>query len=330
MSSLNRIISGTFSGLTRNFFHVAISILSLPIYLSFWSLDLYGAWILILTIISFLRIPIYSYQEYLGSEFLKLGKGNKIEIAKILYGSTIITFLLLILFIFFIFLLLQFTNLLYYFKINQSFIHTSKIAIIILFSSEIISFIVGVFTRALYPFHYYPKINWVGMIIAVTVPVCQIFFVTLGFELVGVSIVTFFTINFLNIIFLIYLLKLIKKEKITYIQFYFLNNLNHLKNSFYIMIGGLADILKNEGVRLVLTPFLGTIQMVSYVAMKTASNFMKMIFFSFTNSLIIEFADYINQKNEDKFLHSYTILYLIFCLIITPFAFFSNSCSYTF
>ena len=93
MSSLNRIISGTFSGLTRNFFLVIITILSLPIYLSFWTLDLYGAWILIITIISILKIPIFSYQEYLGQEFLKLWKRNKIEISKILYGSIIIIFI---------------------------------------------------------------------------------------------------------------------------------------------------------------------------------------------------------------------------------------------
>ena len=62
--------------------------------------------------------------------------------------------------------------------------------------------------------------------------------------------------------------------------------------------------------------------MISYVTMKTASNFMRQIFSSFTNSLLIEFIDYINEKNKDKFLSSYTILYLIFCLIITPFAFF--------
>ena len=79
MSSLNRIISGTFSGLTGNFFSVIIGILSLPIYLSFWSLNLYGTWILILSIYSILMIPIFSYQEYLGQEFLKLGKKNKIE-----------------------------------------------------------------------------------------------------------------------------------------------------------------------------------------------------------------------------------------------------------
>jgi len=322
MSSLNRIISGTYSGLTRNFFLVIINILSLPIYLSFWSLNLYGTWILILTIISFLRIPIFSYQEYLGNEFLKLGKKNRLEISKILYGSIIITFILSILFTLFIFLLFEFADLLYYFKISNSFIHASEIALIILFASQIISFIAGLFVRALNPFGYYPKTQWIGLADVILVPIFQIIFVMLDFKLVGLSMVTFFIINFLNIIYLFYFLKLIKKEKITYIKFYFLKNLNHLKNSFYLMIGNFSEIFKNQGVRLILAPFLGTIQMISYVAMKTVSNFMKQIFSSFTNSLLVEFIGYINEKNKDKFLHSYTILYFIFCLIVTPFAFF--------
>jgi len=322
MSSLNRIISGTSSGISRNFFALIVTILSLPIYLSFWTLDQYGAWILILVIISILNIPISSYQEYLGNEFLKLGKRNKIEISKILYGSTIIIFIYSVLLIFLIFFLLNFTNLLYFIKINQSLIDEASIAMIIIYLSYIIGFICGLFTRALYPFYYYAKLNWIGLIIQIVLPVCQIFFVTLGFELVELSIVTFFTLNFLQIIYFIYILKLIKKEKLTYIKFYFLNNLNHLKNSIYLIIGSLAKIFKNEGVRLILAPFLGTTQMISYVTMNTANNFMRQIFSSFTNSLLIEFIDYINNNNKDKFLYTHTILYFIFCLIITPFAFF--------
>ena len=77
MSSLKRIISGTISGLVRNFSNIIIHILSLPIYLTFWSIKLYGVWILLLTVVSILKVPLYSYREYLGNEFLKLGKKNK-------------------------------------------------------------------------------------------------------------------------------------------------------------------------------------------------------------------------------------------------------------
>ena len=188
-------------------------------------------------------------------------------------------------------------------KINQYLIDEAKTAIMIILVGEVIGFIGGLLTRVLYPFHYYPKISWLGLIIVVTVPICQIIFVTLGFELVGLSIVTFVTINFLNIIYLVYLTKLIKKEEIRYTKFYFLKNLNHLKNSFYLMIGNFAKMFKSEGVRLILSPMIGTVQMISYVTMKTASNFMKQFFFSFINSLQIEFIDYINEKNKDKFLY---------------------------
>jgi O-antigen/teichoic acid export membrane protein len=56
--------------------------------------------------------------------------------------------------------------------------------------------------------------------------------------------------------------------------------------------------------------------------MRTASNFMKQIFSAFTNSIKIEFIDYINEKNEKYFLNTYLSLYFILSLIIIPFAFF--------
>ena len=41
MSSLKRIISGTISGLVRNFINLIIIIISLPIYLTFWDVEQY-------------------------------------------------------------------------------------------------------------------------------------------------------------------------------------------------------------------------------------------------------------------------------------------------
>ena len=62
--------------------------------------------------------------------------------------------------------------------------------------------------------------------------------------------------------------------------------------------------------------------MVNYSIMKTASNLMRSFFNSILNSLIIEFIDYINQKNKIKFQNTYLIIYFLNCLIITTSVFF--------
>ena len=322
MSSLKRIISGTISGLVRNFSNIIIHILSLPIYLTFWSIKLYGVWILLLTVVSILKVPLYSYREYLGNEFLKLGKKNKKKISKILYGSTIIMFLYGAILIFLLILILNQTDFLYYLTIDEALINDVRNALILLFILEILGFVVSLFNHALYPFHYYPKINWISLIITIVVPISQILTVVLGFGLIELSIITFLIVVSLNILFFIYILTLIKIEKINYIKFYFLKNLNHLKKSSFLMLGHFIIIFKNQGVRLILVPFLGSVQMITYVAMKTASNIMSQLFSSFANSFLVEFIDYINEKNDRAYIYSYTMLYIIFILIIIPFAFF--------
>ena len=116
ISSTSRIISGSYAGLTRNFFSVLINIIALPIYLSYWSVDLYATWILLLAISALIKIPIFSYQIYLENEFLKLGKNKKDEISEILYSSTLIIFILSIVVLAITIVAIKSSDILYFFK----------------------------------------------------------------------------------------------------------------------------------------------------------------------------------------------------------------------
>ena len=71
-----------------------------------------------------------------------------------------------------------------------------------------------------------------------------------------------------------------------------------------------------------MVPFVGAIQLVAYVTMKTANNILKQLFNSFTNSLLIEFSAYINEKNKKKFIKTYTFIIAILSIVIIPIAFF--------
>ena len=83
MSSVKRIISGTTQGFVRNFLNLIITIISLPIYLTYWNIELYSSWIIILTITSIIKLPLLSHQAYLGQEFVNLGSAKKKQISKV-------------------------------------------------------------------------------------------------------------------------------------------------------------------------------------------------------------------------------------------------------
>ena len=322
MSSLNRISLGALSGLGKNFTNIFVNIIALPIYLTFWNVELYGAWIIVLTIHSFLKLPALSYQEYLGSEFLKLGKNNKIEISKILYGSIFIIIIYFLVNFFLIYIIFNHTDFILLFSKNNFILEKIKIAILILYGCEILSFVNGVITRALYPFNYYPKLNFLGLIISIIIPLIQILSLSLGFKIIGLCIITAIIVNFFNIILIIYLNQLLIKEKIRFYKYNLIENFKHLKNSTFLILGKTSELFKNEGIRIILVPFLGNFLMVNYSIMKTASNLMRSFFNSILNSLIIEFIDYINQKNKIKFQNTYLIIYFLNCLIITTSVFF--------
>ena len=321
MSSIQRIISGSSAGLVRNFFQLGLILISLPLYLSFWSLELYGIWILIISIISFIKLPITNYLEYLGHEFLRNGPKNRLEISKIIYGSVfmvvLINFFLIVLFI----ILFEYIPILELLNIDQKYFNIIKISILLVTASDIITYVLSVFNRALYPFNYYPKTQWIGLAIIIIIPASQIFSLFYGFKIIELSIVTFAVSSVANFFYLIFVIRFIKNEKIKYNGLYLKKNLKHLFNSLYLFLGSLVNVLKNEGSRLILLPFVGTVQLVTYVAIRTANNLIRKFFYTFSNSFLIEFSGYINKKDKKKFTNSYKIIYLLLSILVTPIAF---------
>lgn len=322
MSSVKRIISGTISGIVRNFINLIIIIISLPIYLKFWDVELYGIWVLIFSIVGFLKLPIFTYQEYLQYEFLKIGKSNRFKFSKLIYGSIFLTSIIFSFILLFSIIIFEFSFIMKFLNIDQKYFNIIQISIFFILGSEVIAYIVGVYTRALYPFNYYPKIHWIGSLIIIAIPVFQIISLYYGFKIIELSIITFVSTNLINFIFLIYLAKMLKKENIKYKGLFIKHNINHFINSFYLLFGNLITLLKNEGSRLIMVPFVGAIQLAAFVAMKTANNILKQLFNSFTNSLLIEFSAYINKKDKKKFIKSYIFLTSILSIVIIPLAFF--------
>ena len=322
MSSLKRIISGTISGLVRNFINLIIIFISLPIYLTFWDVEQYGIWVLIFSIVGFLKLPIFTYQEYLQNEFLKIGKLKKFEISKLIYGSIFLTSVVLGFILLLTIIIFEFSFTMKFLNIDEKYFNVIQISIFLILSSEIIGYITGIYSRALYPFNYYPKIHWIGLLIVIFIPAFQLISLNYGFKIIELSILTFVSTNLINFIFLFYLAKIFKKENIKYKGLFIKHNFNHFINSFYLLFGNLITLLKNEGSRLVMVPFVGAIQLVAYVTMKTANNILKQLFNSFTNSLLIEFSAYINEKNKKKFIKTYTFIIAILSIVIIPIAFF--------
>jgi len=77
MSSIKRIVSSTSSGILSNISNFFFQIISVPIFLTYWPLELYASWIIVLSLSIFASLPVFSYEEYCSQEFLKLGKKNK-------------------------------------------------------------------------------------------------------------------------------------------------------------------------------------------------------------------------------------------------------------
>lgn len=318
MSSIKRIVSSTSSGILSNISNFFFQIISVPIFLTYWPLELYASWIIVLSLSIFASLPVFSYEEYCSQEFLKLGKKNKNEISKIVFGSATINFVYVIFLIFLFYFLSNKNYFILFFKIDSKLIEDTIIAFLIYFSIYIFSSINAIFIRCLYPFNYYPKIQWIGFFITFLVSILQIFFVMHGVKLIGLAVVTCIIYNLHNVLLLIYLIFIFKKEKIIFKKFYFKSNFKHFCNSFYLLIGNFLDFFRSQGIRLILGTKVGANQLVGYTTTRTASNFIVSFYNSIAEILKIELIGFINKNDRKSFNNLLVYIFFIFCFIISP------------
>jgi Na+-driven multidrug efflux pump len=136
MSTSKRIISGTIASWVKILLTFIIQILLVPVYLSFWSVEVYGIWIAIQAFSSVLSIIDISHQNYLGFEFLKFGHKKVYKISRYLSSSVLVSLfvglsqlLLLVLFLYYFdnlfFSSYEIKNVSYNYEANNSLIFLS-------------------------------------------------------------------------------------------------------------------------------------------------------------------------------------------------------------
>src|SRR5579859_3092827 len=88
MSTLHRFLSASAAGWVRILLTASSQLLLVPIYLGHWSVDEYGCWLVVQTIVTLSAIVSTGHQNFVGFEFLKVGDKRPREF-RVLYYSAV-------------------------------------------------------------------------------------------------------------------------------------------------------------------------------------------------------------------------------------------------
>jgi len=87
MSALHRFLSASAASWAKILLTVATQVLLVPLFLSHWSVEEYGCWLIIQTIMSIGSLMSNGFQTYTGYEFLKIGARKPQESRKLFYSA---------------------------------------------------------------------------------------------------------------------------------------------------------------------------------------------------------------------------------------------------
>ena len=319
MSVINRLLLGGALSWARLFITIISQIALVPIYLTYWDVATYGIWLATLAIGSLASLFSIGHQNFIGNEFLKIGNLNRIATQKILSSS--FPFSLLIAFIELLVLTILVVYGLYSYVIDMDTLHKSKIAVVLIIQSGtwfVISSWVGILTRAVIPFGYYPRMAWWSLLAGICASFAPAIAVFFGANLVIAAISLSGSIVFYNIFVAIDVFHILKKENIEFIKPNYLNGLFNVYRSFFLAMQSLLEMARQQGSRIILAPLAGVADMAAFATMRTGANFALQGLNTITGPVMPELMRFLATRDQPRAESTFAIVWLMLCAVLSP------------
>jgi hypothetical protein len=277
MSTAVRLISGSAASWVQITVNMISQVVLVPVYLSYWDTKTYGVWLALQGIMSALSMLNLGHQNFLAYELLRLGVSDRNGFAKCLWSGVamdlLISLLQLSLIVIFIF-----TGALS-FLLGESgvdkiqLIHSAGIALFIQgFSWALFTTIPGLIGRALAAYGYFSRIAWWGVVSAITVALVPLAAVMAGADLVIAAFVMMMGSALIAVPVNIDLYKLLKREKAAFVKPSLTLGYSNFRKSVPLLGKSLLENVRQQGVRLILSPLSGPVGLVAFSTMRTGAN----------------------------------------------------------
>lgn len=323
MSTAKRLISGSIASWIRIGVTMVSQIVLVPVYLTYWKIEVYATWLAIQALIAVLSTLDIGHQNFLGYEFFKFTNGDKPGLSRLLCSGVLVGVSLGLLQILIIvgLLISPFLPPLLGIKdtLHAVLIHEAGI---VLLMQGIAWLIAGSFgglaVRVLSPFGYFPRFNWWGVFAAVLTTVSPAVAVLMGCDLLQTGFVLAIATIAFNIPQFVDMFRLFKKEHIVYTKPSLGMGLSNFFKSLALSARGLLENARQQGARLVLNPLAGSVGLVAFSTMRTGANVALQGLGTITNPLLPELMRFLYQRNQEKSESAFATVWIIVIAILTP------------
>lgn len=321
MTATKRFLSGSLALWAKIIVTLIAQVVTVPIFLSHWSVEQYGCWLIIQTVISLSSIFSMGHQNYLSFEFLKIGENQPVKLSLLFYSS--IPFAIILSFIEFIaILILIYSGLLDSVfdpqkNMDEHLLKASYLALILYsFYWIIATSVSGLAGRVVATYGYFPRMAWWAVLIAIFDTTTAAVSVTLGASLVS-TVKVLILVNFVvNIPVFVQLFRIFKEQDLTPVMPNWSLGIKMMINSIPLAISSVFDLLRQQGVRVFLSSLVGLVEMTAFSTIKTLSNVTLQGIGTITNPMMPELMRFLRNKDQPRLVGSIAFVWLLSVIVM--------------
>ena len=323
MSSLSRFLSASAAAWVKILLTVLTQVLLVPVFLAHWSVEQYGCWLIIQTIVGLSSMLSSSHQNFVGYEFLKVGDKQPEKMRLLFYSAFPYVMLIALL------ELLVVAGLIYFGLIQTTFdpdhkldgglLHQAFWSLIIYSLSWLVSSSVGGLAgRAVAPYGYFPRMTWWGTILATATAVVSGVAVALGADLLETVVYITIATFVVNVPIHLDMWRMFRRHHLHPVRPDWRMGGRNVGRSLAIALAAVLDISRQQGVRIFLGAIIGVTEMTAFSTMRTMSNLSLQGIGTITNPIMPEIMKFLRERDSERTNATVGFVWFFAVILLSP------------
>jgi O-antigen/teichoic acid export membrane protein len=322
-TAASRLISGSLASWALIAVTIVSQIALVPIYLTYWSVEEYGIWLAIQAIISVLSTVDVGYQNFLGYEFFKFAKDNRTQVSKYLWSGICISIGISLAQIVLILIFLASGALPILLgesrSVNTELMDAAGIVLLVQsFTWLICTTILGLVSRALAPFGYFPRTAWWRFVHAIITALAPLLAVVFGADLLIAGFASATGLILYSVPVYIDLFRLLHKEKVFFTSPSFKLGYSNFVRSLGVSARSLLENTRQQGVRLFVAPLAGVSGLAAFSTMRTGANVALQGLNTILNPIMPDLMRFLHERDQQRSEAAFATIWIVVVAFIAP------------
>ena len=296
------------------------NVVLVPVYLAYWNPSDCGVWLALQSAFTLVQIIDTGHSRFLWNEFMRLTSHRRRVIRRVLWSGIVTGAIIGGAQALGVWWICRGHLLHLVLGTDMHSIVSDLEAILITYALTwwVYGSIGGVLVVAVLPFGYFPTTAWWGVANTILLALAPVIAVVNGANIVLAALTQIFTGAALGVLQIMYLLWIVRKERIAPIRPCFRFAVRNFLRSQAITVQLAIELIRMQGSRLAIAPFVGTAAVAGFQYMRTGSGVVLNGLNALLGPVLPELMRYLKERDQAKVESCCALLWSLSIYVLIP------------